>query len=79
MSASLAIASEMLAGLDTLTVAGQQHVMARITDLIAAEARRHCRPIDVKLDELTREVYRAFPNVAAFKSYAEPILETLSR
>jgi hypothetical protein len=73
---TMEIAAEMIARLDTLTMAGQQHMMGRIADLLAGEAERCHRPIRA-FEALTREAHRMAPDVAAFRRQAEPILAAL--
>jgi hypothetical protein len=71
------VAAEMLSILDTLTMAGQRHMMARITGLLAGEAQRRHRATRW-FDGLARESQRMAPDVAAFRRQAEPILAALS-
>ena len=74
------VAAEMLAVLDSLTPAGQQHMMARIAGLLVDEARQQPRLVwfGGTFEGLAREVRRAFPDVAAFRRHAEPLLAALS-
>jgi hypothetical protein len=73
---TMAIAAEMLAVLDSLTMAGQLNMMERITGLLASEAERSAA--GVMFDGLAREAHRLAPDVAAFRRQAEPILAELS-
>jgi hypothetical protein len=81
----LAVAQEMLVTLETLTNAGQRHLMAKVVSFIeghvAAEApvaRDRQRAMASQLAQLKRESDRPFPEVAAFRSRAEGLIGLLA-
>jgi hypothetical protein len=77
---------EMLAMLETITIAGQRHVMEKVT--VFAEARigrvaRRAGPaarrvLWEQLDCLRREAERIVPDVATFTRRAESLMALLS-
>jgi hypothetical protein len=82
----LAVAREMLDTLETLTNAGQRHLMAKVTTFIhghvatlAPAARERPRATALQLlTELKRQSERPSPDVAAFRTHAEALLALLT-
>jgi hypothetical protein len=82
----LAVAREMLATLETLTNAGQRHLMEKIVALIeghvvatALRARERRRGAALQLSTLLkRESERRSPRAAAFRGYAERLIALLT-
>jgi hypothetical protein len=81
----LAVAREMLVTLETLTNAGQRHLMAKVVSFIegqvaqAPAARGRQRALATQLlAQLRRESDRPFPEVAAFRSRAEGLIGLLA-
>lgn len=78
----LAVAREMLVTLETLTNAGQRHLMAKVVTFIeghiATAARERLRAAALQiLTQLKRESERPSPDVAAFRSHAETLIALL--
>ncbi|HLK89759.1 MAG TPA: hypothetical protein VKZ18_07690 [Polyangia bacterium] len=81
----LAVAREMLVTLETLTNAGQRHLMAKVVTFIegqvaeapAARGRQRATAAQL-LAQLKRESDRPFPEVAAFRSRAEGLIGLLA-
>lgn len=77
---------EMLASLNTLTNAGQQHLMNRVVDFVGAQVQQACRGAGSgnrrmlleQLDLLQREARRRLPSVSAFRPRAENLLQLLN-
>jgi hypothetical protein len=84
-SSRLAVAREMLVTLETLTNAGQRHLMAKVVTFIegqvgespAARDRQRATAAQM-LVQLRRESDRPFPEVAAFRSRAEGLIKLLA-
>ena len=82
----LDVVREMIRTMETLTLAGQRHTMARIVAFIDQRATRCERTIGIHnrnmleqlLEELTRESRRIFPDVRSFGSRAEALLGLLA-
>ena len=82
----LEVVREMIGTMETLTLAGQRHTMARIVDFIDQCATRCERTIGIHnrntleqlLEELTREAQRIFPDARSFGSRAEALLGLLA-
>jgi hypothetical protein len=75
---------EMVRGLDTLTGAGQRHVMGKVVDFIVAELRgrgpapgRRARALARTLDRIASEPARLAPAVRPFARRAEVLLALL--
>jgi hypothetical protein len=82
----LAIAREMLVTLETLTNAGQRHLMAKVVSFIqghvapagpGARERQRAAALQI-LTKLTRESERRSPDVASFRAHAEALLALLT-
>lgn len=82
----LAIAGEMLVTLETLTNAGQRHLMAKVVTLIeghigtaalAARDRQRVAALQL-LSQLKRECERPSPDLAAFRRHAETLIALLT-
>ena len=83
----LTVVREMLATIETLTAAGQQHIMEKIVVVVREQARR-AAPFMIRtdqerlsrlLEELGGEADRFSPNHAAFTRRTEALLESLAR
>ena len=82
----LDVLREMIRTMETLTLAGQRHTMARIVDFIHQRATWCQRAIGMHnrnileqlLEELTRESRRIFPDARSFGSRAEALLGLLA-
>jgi hypothetical protein len=80
----LAVAREMLATLETLTNAGQQHLMAKVVAFIqgdiatAAPGARDRQRAAALLTQLRRESERPAPDVATFRGHAETLIALLT-
>jgi hypothetical protein len=82
----LAVAREMLETLETLTNAGQRHLMAKVVTFIqghvsqaAPIARERPRAaLFQHLTELQRQAERPSPDLAAFRSHAQALLGLLA-
>ena len=79
----LAVAREMLETLETLTNAGQRHLMAKVVTFVrgqvSAAARERPRAVAFQLlTELQRQSERPSPDLAAFRTVAETLLALLA-
>ena len=82
----LSTIQEMLASLDTLTIAGQQHVMAKVVGFIRARTgealgrvgRNNQRTAVDLLQHLATESERRLPDVRSFGPPAESLLALLA-
>jgi hypothetical protein len=82
----LAVAREMLVTLETLTNAGQRHLMAKVVTFIeghvataTAGVRERPRAAALQLlGQLRRESERPSPDVATFRSRAETLIALLA-
>jgi hypothetical protein len=81
---NLAVAGEMLAMLETLTNAGQRHLMAKVVTFIeghiakATPGVRDRQRAAALLTQLRRESERPSPEVAAFRAHAERLIALLA-
>lgn len=82
----LAIAREMLETLETLTNAGQRHLMAKVVALVeghiatatpGARERPRAAALQV-LTQLKRESERPSPEVSSFRAHAETLIALLT-
>jgi hypothetical protein len=82
----LAVVREMLATLDTLTTAGQQHTMAKLVGFIQDRSIRVLPGISSRnrervaelLAHLERECHRALPDVRSFSDRADRVVTLLT-
>jgi hypothetical protein len=74
----LGLVVEMLDTLDTLTVAGQRHVMGKVLRLLSPASGRSARRIDGLLADMGREAGRMAPTAATFRRRAEEVLVALA-
>jgi hypothetical protein len=80
----LAVAREMLVTLETLTNAGQQHLMAKVVTFIeghiakALPGVRDRQRAAALLTRLKRESERPAPDVATFRDHAETLIALLA-
>ena len=82
----LATIRQMLASLDTLTIAGQRHLMAKVLAFVDGQVQRvihHAGPRNrgmllEQLAVLRRESDRQLPSVATFGERAESLLALLT-
>ena len=85
-SAKLEVVRDLLAALDSATIAGQRHLMERIIGLVGPDVARvtgqltdRRRTIIARsLDELAREAARLVPDAGAFRRQAEVLMDVLS-
>jgi hypothetical protein len=81
--ATLAIAGEMVGTLETLTNAGQRHLMAKVVTFIeghlatAVPGARERQRAAALLTQLKRESERPSPDVAAFRGHADTLIALL--
>jgi len=83
----LTVVREMLATLETLTAAGQQHIMEKIAVVVRDQVRRAApylsrhdqERMGRQLDELVGEADRFSPDATLFTRRAEAVLESLAR
>lgn len=83
---NLAIVRQMLATLDTVTLAGQRHLMTKVVALVDAQVDRaiqhvgrgNRRTLQEQLTLLKRESDRLLPSIAAFRDRAESLLALLT-
>ena len=68
----------MLDTLDTLTFAGQRHVMGKVLRLLSPAAGGSRRRIDGLLADMGREAGRMAPTAATFIRRAEEVLVALA-
>lgn len=86
LAARMITIREMLATLDTLTIAGQQHLMSRVAGFIegqVTQAAQHVRGgnrrmLAEQLGLLKHEAGRPLPSVTAFRQRAENLLDLLN-
>jgi len=86
LDARVATIREMLSTLDTVTHAGQQHLMNRVVDFVQAQVQQACRRASSgnrrmlleQLDLIKREAGRRLPSVPAFRPRAENLLRLLN-
>ena len=81
----LAVAREMLDTLETLTNAGQRHLMAKVVTFIEGQiskavpaVRERPRAAALLLTELQRQSERPAPDLAAFRTHAETLIALLA-
>jgi hypothetical protein len=74
----LGLVVEMLDTLDTLTFAGQRHVMGKVLRLLAPPAGGATRGIEGLLADMGREARRMAPTAATFRRTAEELLSALA-
>ena len=82
----LSVIREMLVMLDSLTIAGQRHLMEKVVHFVeeqvprlaASVSRRNHAAVATILEELHRESERLVPDVAAFSRGAESLLALLA-
>jgi hypothetical protein len=74
----LGLVVEMLDTLDTLTVAGQRHVMGKVLRLLSPPAGGSARGIECLLADMGREAGRMAPTAATFRRRAEQVLVALA-
>ena len=82
----LSVIREMLVMLDSLTIAGQRHLMEKVVHFVeeqvprlaASVSRRNHAAVATILEELRRESDRLVPDVAAFSRGAESLLALLA-
>jgi hypothetical protein len=85
LSRQLGIVREMLPTLDTVSAAGQKHIMGKVVAFIQAQAARACRDLSRRnqemfaelLELLTHESRRLLPDVRIFSHRAESLLAFL--
>ncbi|HVT08377.1 MAG TPA: hypothetical protein VHO67_13040 [Polyangia bacterium] len=78
----LPVIREMLLMLDSLTIAGQRHLMEKVVKFVEEEvprtavglSRRNQAAVDAIIDQLRRESDRLVPDVCAFTRGAESLL-----
>lgn len=81
----LTVIREMLLMLDSLTIAGQRHLMEKVVRFVedqlprigASLGRRNLGAIETLVNQLRRESDRLVPDVAAFSRGAETLLALL--
>ena len=82
LSRQLGTVREMLPTLDTVSAAGQQHIMRKVVAFIQAQAVRTCRNLSQRnqemfaelLEHLTHESQRLLPDARAFIRRTESLL-----
>jgi hypothetical protein len=82
----LSVIREMLVMLDSLTIAGQRHLMEKVVHFVeeqiprlaTAVSRRNHAAVATILDGLRHESDRLVPDVAAFSQGAESLLALLA-
>jgi len=82
----LSVIREMLVMLDSLTIAGQRHLMEKVVHFVeeqvprlsASVSRRNHAAVGTILDGLRRESDRLVPDVAVFSQGAESLLALLA-
>lgn len=82
----LSVIREMLVMLDSLTIAGQRHLMEKVVHFVEEQvprlavsvSRRNHAAVSTILEGLRRESDRLVPDVAAFSRGAESLLALLA-
>ncbi|HVU34660.1 MAG TPA: hypothetical protein VHE61_14595 [Opitutaceae bacterium] len=86
LAARMLTIREMLANLDTLTIAGQQHLMNRVAAFIEGQVTEvprgaggaNRRMLTEQLELLKHESGRPLPSVSAFRRRADNLLDLLN-